>query len=225
MAIKGISIPAPGIFVNVRDFGATGNGKTDDHPSIQAALDFIASKSGDGDTNDGTLYFPEGTYLDVHFVNKLPGGSDLDNSRGLWDLQGNVTEIDLFMAATSWMSPMPFPFAERVSLTDVQRAELEALVRAHSTPQALAFRCRLILRASDKDNPTNLQIAAEFNCERHTVALWRNRYLAKGLAGLQDASRSGRPRRFSPLGTTHCDHVGQQHDRATGLPCDPVVVG
>ena len=65
---------------------------------------------------------------------------------------------------------MPFPFAETVSLTDPQRAQLEGLVRAGSTPQALVFRCRLILRAADGDHPTNLQIAAEFDCDRHTVA-------------------------------------------------------
>ena len=93
---------------------------------------------------------------------------------------------------------MPFPFAETVALTDLQRAQLESLVRAGSTPQALVFRCRLILRAADRDHPTNLQIAAEFDCNRHTVAGWRNRYLSNGLAGLQDAPRSGRPRRFSP---------------------------
>ena len=87
---------------------------------------------------------------------------------------------------------MPFPFAEVVSLTGLQCAQLEALVRAGSTPQALVFRCRLVLRAADKDQPTNLQIAVEFDCDRHTVALWRNRYLKKGLAGLQDAPRSGR---------------------------------
>ena len=85
---------------------------------------------------------------------------------------------------------MPFPFAEAVSLTSLQRAQLEALVRAGSTPQALVFRCRLVLRAADKDQPTNLQIAVEFDCDRHTVARWRNRYLKKGLAGLQDAPRS-----------------------------------
>ena len=93
---------------------------------------------------------------------------------------------------------MPFPFAETVALTDLQRAQLESLVRAGSTPQALVFRCQLILRAADRDHPTNLQIAAEFDCNRHTVAGWRNRYLSNGLAGLQDAPRSGRPRRFSP---------------------------
>ena len=46
-----------------------------------------------------------------------------------------------------------------------------------------------------------VQIAAELDCNRHTVALWRDRYFRHGLAGLQDAPRSGRPRRFSPLGT------------------------
>src|SRR5208337_3404566 len=136
--------------------------------------------------------------LDVRFVIQPPASTALDKLRGLWDLVDIVTENNLIRAIVTWMSPMPFPFAETVALTDLQRAQLESLVRAGSTPQALVFRCRLILRAADRDHPTNLQIAAEFDCNRHTVAGWRNRYLSNGLAGLQDASRSGRPRRFSP---------------------------
>jgi hypothetical protein len=96
---------------------------------------------------------------------------------------------------------MPRPFSESVHLSDPERARLEALVRAGSTPQALVSRCRLVLRAADEDQPTNLQIAAEFGCDRHTAGLWRNRYLQQGLVGLQDAPRSGRPRSFSPLPT------------------------
>ena len=76
---------------------------------------------------------------------------------------------------------------------------LESLVRAHSTPQALAFRCRLILRIAAPDRPSNLQVATELACERHTVGRWRQRYLAHGLRGLQDAPRPGRPPRVSPL--------------------------
>lgn len=94
---------------------------------------------------------------------------------------------------------MPMPFSEPVVLADPERAQLEALVRAGSTPQALVFRCRLILRIADQDRPTNLEIAAAFRCDRHTAGTWRKRYLARGLAGLQDAPRSGRPRSFSPL--------------------------
>ena len=41
---------------------------------------------------------------------------------------------------------MPVPIACPVTLAPEEHARLESLVRAHSTPQALAFRCRLILR-------------------------------------------------------------------------------
>jgi hypothetical protein len=91
---------------------------------------------------------------------------------------------------------MPLPHA--VVLTDEMRDRLGTLMRAGSTPQALAFRCRIVLRAADPDQPANLQIAAELDCNRHTVGQWRNRFLEQGLAGLQDAPRSGRPRSFSP---------------------------
>ena len=94
---------------------------------------------------------------------------------------------------------MPVPFACPVKLTDDERQRLESLARAHSTPQALAFRCRLILRAAAPDAPPNLRVAADMPCHRQTVGLWRSRYLAHGLAGLQDTLRPGRPRRFSPL--------------------------
>jgi hypothetical protein len=85
---------------------------------------------------------------------------------------------------------MPVPIACPVSLTPEEHARLESLVRAHSTPQALAFRCRLILRTAALDRPSNLQVATEMACERHTVGRWRQRYLAHGLNGLQDAPRS-----------------------------------
>ena len=93
---------------------------------------------------------------------------------------------------------MPVPIACPVSLAPEEHARLESLVRAHSTPQALAFRSRLILRTAAPDRPSNLQVATEMACERHTVGRWRQRYLAHGLNGLQEAPRSGRPRRVSP---------------------------
>ena len=94
---------------------------------------------------------------------------------------------------------MPIPYAPPVTLAAGDQTLLESLTRAHATPQALAFRCRLILRAAAPDYPPNLRVAAEMRCDRHTVRLWRTRYLAQGLAGLQDAPRTGRPRRFPPL--------------------------
>jgi hypothetical protein len=164
-------------------------------------------------------------WLDVRFVSRLPASSALDKPRSLCDLVDVVLENHLTRAIVTWMSPMPFPFAETVALTDAQRAQLESLVRAGSTPQALVFRCRLILRAADRDHPANLQIAAEFDCNRHTVAMWRTRYLLNGLAGLQDAPRSGRPRRFSPLGEARSDQFGEQYNRAARLSGHPLVAG
>jgi len=76
--------------------------------------------------------------------------------------------------------------------------ELNALVRARSTPQAMVFRCRIVLMAAQPEQPTNQQVADALDCDRHTVGQWRERYVAHGLTGLQDAPRSGRPRSFSP---------------------------
>ena len=94
---------------------------------------------------------------------------------------------------------MPVPLAPPVSLTSDDHARLESLVRAHSTPQALSFRCQVLRRIAASEQPSNVQVATELACERHTVGRWRQRYLAHGLTGLQEAPRSGRPRRFSPL--------------------------
>ena len=63
------------------------------------------------------------------------------------------------------------------------------------------------------DQPANLHIAAELHCDRHTVGLWRERFVSAGLAGLQDAPRSGRPRKFSPRRTHRRPHPGHQQDR------------
>ena len=89
---------------------------------------------------------------------------------------------------------MPTPIAPRISLTQNAWADLHALARAHSTPQSLALRARLILRAGEPDSPTNLKIARDLGCSNLTVGKWRRRYHAQGLAGLVDAPRSGRPK-------------------------------
>src|SRR5262245_66501411 len=88
-------------------------------------------------------------------------------------------------------STMPVPLAPHVVLVDDEQARLETMVRAHSTPQALAFRCQLILRAAAPDHPSNLQVAQELDCNRHTVGRWISCYLVRSLRTLQDAVRHG----------------------------------
>jgi hypothetical protein len=107
---------------------------------------------------------------------------------------------------------MPRPFGSPIELSAELRQQLQSLVRAGSTPQALVFRCRLILRAAHGDGPTNQLLAEELGCDRHTVGQWRERFAAQGLAGLQDAPRSGRPRSFSPRRARPRRRPGLEHD-------------
>jgi transposase len=92
---------------------------------------------------------------------------------------------------------MPTPFAPRIILSQNLQTNLQALARAHSTPQSLALRARIVLRAADVDTPNNVQIGRDLNCSNHTVGKWRRRDHELGFAGLQDAPCSGRPHTVS----------------------------
>ena len=133
----------------------------------------------------------------------------LDNGSGLWH-DTNFASTQAFSSA--WRPLMPRPFGSRLELPPNVRGRLESLVRARATPQALAFRCRIVLRAAADDDPTNQAIAAELDCDRHTVGQWRERFAALGLDGLQDLPRSGRPPSVSPRGAPVRRGAGQQHD-------------
>jgi transposase len=78
-----------------------------------------------------------------------------------------------------------------VVLEESQRRALRELERADGTPQALAFRARLIL-SYERLGQIKLVAQAE-RTSRPTVILWRNRFLAGGIEGLKDAPRPGRP--------------------------------
>src|SRR5262245_35325788 len=91
-------------------------------------------------------------------------------------------------------APMPRPFAPRIILSHHARAALHALRRAHATPQTLALRARMVLRAAAPDRPSNLAMSRERGCDNHTAGKWRRRDRALGLSGLHDAGRAGRPK-------------------------------
>src|SRR5215212_97317 len=72
------------------------------------------------------------------------------------------------------------------------REELERWTRASTVPASAAKRARIVLLAAE--GKANTRIAELVDATVTTVLGWRNRYQAKGLAGLSDAPRSGRPR-------------------------------
>lgn len=88
---------------------------------------------------------------------------------------------------------MPFR-VDPVVLADDDRSELERRVRAHLTAQRVARRARIILLCAE-GRPIR-QIGIEVGMDQHQVGMWRRRFIAEGLDGLEDQPRSGRPRRI-----------------------------
>jgi hypothetical protein len=77
-------------------------------------------------------------------------------------------------------------------LREGDREELARLVRSSTVRAGLAQRARIVLLAAE--GQSNSAIAAKVGVSRPTVIDWRNRYGSKGMAGLEDGPRSGRPR-------------------------------
>ena len=76
------------------------------------------------------------------------------------------------------------PKPDPLSLTEVERNELERLVRRHSTGQQIALRGRIILEANAGKN--NSQIARELGISVETARAWRKRWLALQAVALAD---------------------------------------
>ena len=86
--------------------------------------------------------------------------------------------------------------APTIELDDKQRMELERLSRSRSTSVRLAERSRIVLLAAEGRN--NYEIAARLEITRQKAGRWRNRFVEQGLAGIEDAPRSGRIPTQSP---------------------------
>jgi putative transposase len=100
---------------------------------------------------------------------------------------------------------VPGPKPPEIVLTQVERNELERLVRARTTGQQLALRARIVLLAAD--GCSTEAIARHLQMDSDTARQWRARWHASaGCAAsersaaerLADAPKSGRPARITP---------------------------
>ncbi|MEZ5307881.1 MAG: IS630 family transposase [Pyrinomonadaceae bacterium] len=82
-----------------------------------------------------------------------------------------------------------------VELTADEREELVSIVGTHTAEARIRDRCRIILKLSDGASYTVIQKA--LGVARRMISKWLKRYLALGIDGLEDAPRSGRPRKYS----------------------------
>jgi len=84
------------------------------------------------------------------------------------------------------------PRLKPLTLTDDERAKLEAWARRPKTAQRLALRSRIVLAAAA--GRSNTDIAAQLRVTMPTVGKWRRRFLEDRLEGLADEPRPGAPR-------------------------------
>jgi putative transposase len=110
--------------------------------------------------------------------------------------------------------------AEPIVLKEIERDELDRLIRAHSTPQQLALRARIILLAADgignRDSARRLGVTVQ------TVRCWRRRWDgAPDLAlvdRLADAPRPGTPPTFTPEQICAIVALACEPPDASGVP-------
>lgn len=96
---------------------------------------------------------------------------------------------------------MPRLSAETIELSESEREQLEQLLRRAKTPQQIALRAKIILRAAVGES--HGKIASSLGISREMSRLWRRRWLlltskeVPVVARLQDAPRPGSPATFS----------------------------
>src|SRR5437762_1173420 len=83
------------------------------------------------------------------------------------------------------------PGRAEVLLSDGERETLERWARRPKSSQALGFRCRIVLAAAD--GRSSREIAAELGTTGKSVGKWRGRFARRGLDGLHDEPRPGKP--------------------------------
>jgi transposase len=105
--------------------------------------------------------------------------------------------------------------AHQIVLSIDERAALLALIRPTGQARML-LRARIVLAAAD--GGTNAGIARDLAVCADTVRKWRCRYARDRLAGLADAHRPGRPRRFSAVQRAQVTAIACELPATRGMP-------
>jgi transposase len=111
---------------------------------------------------------------------------------------------------------MPVPRAVPVVLTASVRARLKQRVRGRKTPYRDRQRALIVLWAA-RGWP-NARVARQLGVSQDMVRTWRGRFAQRGLDGLADLPRSGRPRRISALDRAQVCALACQLPAETGVP-------
>ena len=111
---------------------------------------------------------------------------------------------------------MPQCRAVPVMLSAGERKRLKKRARGAKTAHRDWLRAQIVLAAAR--GRASARIAADLHVSVDTVRKWRGRFAARGLDGLADLPRSGRPRRISALERAAVVALACQLPAATGVP-------
>ena len=111
---------------------------------------------------------------------------------------------------------MPQYRAVLVTLSAGERRMLKKRARGGKTAYRDWLRAQIVLAAAR--GRASARIAADLHVSVDTVRKWRGRFAARGLDGLADLPRSGRPRRISALERAAVVALACQLPAATGVP-------
>ena len=103
-----------------------------------------------------------------------------------------------------------------VVLSAVDEVVLRARARAGRSEHRDVVRAKIVLAAAAGE--TNQVIAAALGLCVDTVRKWRRRFAVRGLPGLDDLPRSGRPRRFTAVQVAQVKALACTLPAETGLP-------
>jgi transposase len=111
---------------------------------------------------------------------------------------------------------MPVAAARLISPTAAERRRLKKSAYGHRTLHQLRVRAQIVLHASR--GGSNARIAREVRLHIDTVRRRRGRFAERGIDGLDDLKRSGRPRSFTALRTAQVKALACQLPAETGVP-------
>ena len=110
---------------------------------------------------------------------------------------------------------MPLP-AVLVTVTAAERKALKKRVRGARTAWRDRLRAQIVLAAAM--GRSNARIARDLRISQDTVRKWRGRFAERGLEGLGDLPRPGRPRQISAQMRAAVVALACQLPAATGVP-------
>jgi transposase len=80
-------------------------------------------------------------------------------------------------------------------MSTAERLQLESIARSQSLPAGIVKRAQMVLRMADGES--NTKVARRYRVSRPTVTMWRTRYRERGITGLHNELKPGRPRSTS----------------------------